>query len=76
MNKKLYRSNNRIFAGVLGGIADYFDWDKTWTRLIYSALTIFSFGMPGLVLYIIAALIIPNQPERRDIDAEEIDSNK
>ncbi|MEJ6399860.1 PspC domain-containing protein [Nicoliella lavandulae] len=73
MKKKLYRSDNRIFLGVLGGIADYFGFDATWTRLIYAALTVLSFGFPGVVLYIIAGLIIPNKPNYRDIDAEEID---
>ncbi|UQS87358.1 PspC domain-containing protein [Nicoliella spurrieriana] len=73
MNKKLYRSNDRIICGVLGGIAEYFGWDKTWTRLIYAALTILSFAFAGLILYIVAAIIIPNQPKRREVDAQEFD---
>ena len=36
--KKLYRSSNRILAGVCGGIAEYFDVDPTLIRVVYSLL--------------------------------------
>ena len=39
--KTLYRSRDRIIAGVCGGIADYFDFDPTIFRIIYAILTIF-----------------------------------
>ena len=32
--KKLYRSSNRILAGVCGGIAEYFDVDPTLIRVV------------------------------------------
>lgn len=35
-NKKLTRSNNRMLAGVCAGLADYFGWDVTIVRIIYS----------------------------------------
>lgn len=35
-NKKLTRSNNRMLAGVCAGLADYFGWDVTVVRIIYS----------------------------------------
>ncbi|MHA8110329.1 PspC domain-containing protein [Lactobacillaceae bacterium Melli_B4] len=70
MKKHLYKSDNKALAGVLAGVAEYFGWDITWTRLIYSALTLFGFGA-GIPLYIIASIIIPNRPNRRNIDAQE-----
>lgn len=58
MNKKLYRSNqNRMIAGVCGGIAEYFSLDPTLVRLgwvLFCAL-----GGSGILAYIIAAIIIP-----------------
>ena len=58
--KKLYRSSNRILAGVCGGIAEYFDVDPTLIRVVYLILSLFSAGFPGLLLYIILMVLIPN----------------
>lgn len=58
--KKLYRSPNRIIAGVCGGIADYFDVDPTLIRVIYMILSLFSAAFPGFLLYIILMILIPN----------------
>lgn len=57
--KKLTRSNNKMVAGVCAGIAEYFDIDPTLVRVCYAALSIFSAGFPGLLLYIILMLIMP-----------------
>ncbi len=57
--KKLVRSNNKIIAGVCGGIAEYFDLDPTLIRVIYAALTLFTAGFPGVLLYIIMMLLMP-----------------
>jgi phage shock protein C len=58
--KKLYRSSNRILAGVCGGIAEYFDVDPTLIRVVYVFLSLFSAGFPGLLLYIILMVLMPN----------------
>lgn len=58
--KKLYRSPNRIIAGVCGGIAEYFDVDPTLIRVIYMILSLFSAAFPGFLLYIILMIMIPN----------------
>jgi len=58
--KKLYRSSNRILAGVCGGIAEYFDVDPTLIRVVYAVLSIFTVGFPGLLLYIILMILMPN----------------
>ncbi len=63
MKKKLYRSNrDKMLCGVLGGLAEYMGIDATLLRIIYAALTFFSAGFPGIVLYIICAVIIPEEP--------------
>ena len=60
-SKKLTRSNDRMLAGVCAGIAEYFDIDPTLVRVCYAALSIFSAGFPGLLLYIILMLIMPQK---------------
>jgi phage shock protein C len=58
--KKLYRSSNRILAGVCGGLAEYLDVDPTLIRVIYAALSLFTVGFPGVFLYIILMILMPN----------------
>lgn len=61
--KKLYRSSeNRMVAGVLGGIADYFNIDATILRLIFAICLIPSF-FTFVLLYIVAVVIIPKDME-------------
>lgn len=62
MEKKLYRSNdNKILAGVCGGIAEFFSLDPTLVRL---GLIVFcALGGSGILAYIIAAVIMPKAPE-------------
>lgn len=58
MQKKLYRSeDNKMLAGVCGGIAEYFNIDPTLVRVIWAAVSIFGGG--GVLLYIIMAIIVP-----------------
>ncbi|MDY5022573.1 MAG: PspC domain-containing protein [Blautia sp.] len=62
MKKRLYKSNNeKVLVGVCGGIADYFDIDPTLVRLLWVILLMM--GGSGILAYIIAAIIIPNEPE-------------
>ena len=59
VEKKLTRSTNKVLAGVCGGIAEYFEIDPTLVRVAYAALTIFSAGFPGVLLYIIMLILMP-----------------
>ncbi len=57
--KKLTRSKtNRTVCGVCGGIGEYLNVDPTLVRLIWLVCSIASLGT-GLIVYIVAALIIP-----------------
>ena len=62
MGKRLYRSmNNKMIAGVCGGVAEYFGLDPALVRLgwiVFCAL-----GGSGVLAYIIAAIVIPKSPE-------------
>ena len=57
--KKLTRSANKVLGGVCGGIANYFDVDPTLVRILYVALSFFSAAFPGILLYIIMLLLMP-----------------
>lgn len=59
MNKRLTKSSDRMLAGVCGGIADYFEIDPTLVRAGYVILSCFSAAFPGLLLYIVLAIIMP-----------------
>jgi phage shock protein C len=61
--KKLYRSNKDVLvAGVLSGLAEYFDHDATFWRLAFVAFLLLTGIMPGALLYVVAWIIIPTEP--------------
>lgn len=63
--KKLYRSSeDRIFAGVLGGLGVYFGVDATLFRLGWIVFVILTGVIPGVLMYLLAILIVPLEPER------------
>ena len=66
MERKLYisRSDRKLF-GVIGGFAKYFNVDATILRIIYVLLSIFVIGCP-IIIYLIVALIIPEEPENTE----------
>ena len=60
--KRLYRSRrNRIIAGVCGGIAEHFDVDPVWIRVLAILFTIVSMGM-GLLAYLLFWILLPEKP--------------
>lgn len=59
--KKLYRLDKGMVAGVCGGVAEYFNLDPTVVRLVWAALSLV-WGT-GIVLYIIAAVILPKKSD-------------
>lgn len=50
-----------MLAGVCGGIADFFEIDSTLVRVGYVILSCFSAAFPGLLLYIVLAVIMPSK---------------
>ena len=60
MEKKLYRNTqDKKIAGVCSGLAEYFKIDATIIRLIWALISLFG---PGILAYLICALIIPEKP--------------
>jgi phage shock protein C len=63
-NKKLYRSReDRIIAGVMGGLGEYFNVDPTLLRIGYVVLSVFTALAPGIVAYLLMAIVMPSKPE-------------
>lgn len=61
MVKKLYRSvSDKQIAGVCGGLAKYLGIDSTVVRLVWAAAVILAGA--GLLLYLIAWALIPQEP--------------
>ncbi len=57
----LYRSRNqRMLAGVCGGIADWLGWDPTLVRVIFVLASILSAAFPGILVYVILWIVMPN----------------
>lgn len=61
MSKRLMRSvSDRIFAGVCGGLAEYFDFDPVLVRIAYAFLTVFT-AFSGLIFYIVLWIVMPER---------------
>lgn len=62
MERKLYKSSqDKMLTGVCGGVAEYLGIDSTIVRLVMAFLTLWGI-VPGIIIYIIAALVIPDDP--------------
>lgn len=61
VKNRLTRSNDKMVAGVLAGIGNYFNVDPTIVRIAYVILTIASVGFPGIIAYLIMWAVIPNE---------------
>lgn len=61
INRKLYRSNrDKMLCGVCGGIGEYLNVDPTLIRLLWAVLAC---SGAGILVYFLAAVIIPLDPQ-------------
>ena len=62
MTGTLARSrDDRVLAGVMGGIARRFGWNSTLLRVLYVVVSIASAGFPGILVYLILWLLMPEE---------------
>jgi phage shock protein C len=60
MRKPLRRSRtNRMIAGVVGGLAEYWSIDPTLARVVFVVVSVVSAAFPGILVYAILWLLIP-----------------
>jgi len=55
----LRKSNDRIIAGVCGGLAEWLGWPANRTRLAYVLLSVLSAAFPGILVYLILWIAMP-----------------
>ena len=61
--KRLIRPRGeRKIAGVCAGLAEYFDLDLTLVRVLWLVGTFFSGIVPGIIGYVIAWIVMPEEP--------------
>lgn len=75
--RKLYKSDNdKILAGVIGGVGEYTDIDPTVLRLAFIILAIMTAVAPAVIGYIIAVLVIPGRPHHQAKEASYTETKK
>lgn len=62
---------NRQLAGVCGGLAEFLGWDPTATRVAFVLVSILSAAFPGIIVYIILWILMPQAPEERAIPVSQ-----
>jgi len=56
----LHRSSqNRMIAGVCGGLAAWLGWDPTLVRILYVVVSVLSVAFPGILVYVILWILMP-----------------
>lgn len=62
VTRTLARSrNDRVLAGVVAGIAARFGWNPTLLRVIYVLVSALSAAFPGILVYLILWLLMPEE---------------
>ncbi|MEQ1513423.1 MAG: PspC domain-containing protein [Lysobacteraceae bacterium] len=60
--RTLARSRNgRVLVGVVGGIAARFGWSPTLLRVIYVLVSALSGALPGILVYLILWMLMPEE---------------
>jgi phage shock protein PspC (stress-responsive transcriptional regulator) len=59
----LKRSQDRMIAGVCGGLAEWLGWRADRVRVGYVILSILSAAFPGILIYLLLWLLMPDADE-------------
>jgi phage shock protein C len=51
-----------MIGGVCGGLAEALGWDPTMVRLLYVLVSIISVAFPGILVYLLLWVIVPESP--------------
>lgn len=55
--------SDRMLAGVMGGIARRFGWNSTLLRVLFVIVSLASAAFPGILVYLILWLLMPNEAD-------------
>ena len=65
LRKKLTKSSsNRVIAGVLGGFGEYLNVKPNTLRIIYLIITALTSFIPGILIYLMLAVFMHDDPHR------------
>lgn len=64
-------TENRMIAGVCGGIAEWLGWETTVTRTVCAIATLVSGGLPGIVAYALLWFAMPEAPWEHTVDLSD-----
>jgi len=74
--KILVRSRKgRMVAGICAGVAEYFGWDVTLVRVIVAVIAVLT-GGAGLLAYLAAWAIIPEEGDKTSIAEKLVNTNR
>jgi len=74
-NRRLYRSrSDRMVSGVAGGLGEYLNIDTTIVRLLFVFFALA--GGPGLLVYIVMLLVVPEEPLDTPDSVVEVESEE
>lgn len=54
---------HKMVAGVCGGIAEWLGWNPAGVRVLYVLISVLSVAFPGILVYIILWIVMPQAPE-------------
>ncbi|WP_215143507.1 PspC domain-containing protein [Exiguobacterium qingdaonense] len=70
MERKLYKDpGNQMIAGVCSGLGNYLGVDVTIMRILFVVMALL--GGPGLLIYIILAIIMKKPPSEYEVEQED-----
>lgn len=65
---RLARSTeDRLIAGVCGGIARFYGWKPNRVRAAYVAISVLSAAFPGIIVYLVLWLLMPSEGRTRGL---------
>jgi phage shock protein PspC (stress-responsive transcriptional regulator) len=53
----------RLIAGVCGGIAEWLGWSATLVRVLFFLVSVLSAAFPGILVYIVLWVLMPNRED-------------
>lgn len=72
---RLYRSrDDRMLAGVAGGLAEMLDIDPSLVRIVWAVLVVLTGGL-ALLVYLVMAIVVPEQPSGVVADGPRVDGS-
>lgn len=66
-------SQDKMIAGVMGGIAQHFGLDSNLLRIFYVVGSILSAAFPGILVYLVLWIVIPHEQSPAQLETSPPD---